>query len=94
MHLALLLLLLLSPYSCCLCCFCRIAAGFVEAGPANLVALTEGIHSKEALELVHEHMPSKPLRECGVTNLLLLLLLLLHCRRLDGGWSCQPGRAD
>lgn len=30
--------------------------GFVEAGPANLVALTEGIHSKEALELVREHM--------------------------------------
>jgi hypothetical protein len=31
-------------------------AGFVDAGPANLVALTEGIHSKEALELVREHM--------------------------------------
>ncbi|KAF6254514.1 hypothetical protein COO60DRAFT_1703295 [Scenedesmus sp. NREL 46B-D3] len=30
--------------------------GFVDAGPANLVALTEGIHSKEALELVREHM--------------------------------------
>jgi len=28
----------------------------VDAGPANLVALTEGIHSKEALELVREHM--------------------------------------
>jgi hypothetical protein len=28
----------------------------VEAAPANLVALTEGIHSKEALELVREHM--------------------------------------
>jgi hypothetical protein len=31
-------------------------AGFIDAGPANLVALTEGIHSKEALELVREHM--------------------------------------
>ncbi|WIA16709.1 hypothetical protein OEZ85_013364 [Tetradesmus obliquus] len=30
--------------------------GFVDAGPANLVALTEGIHSREALELVREHM--------------------------------------
>lgn len=30
--------------------------GFVDPGPANLVALTEGIHSKEALELVREHM--------------------------------------
>jgi hypothetical protein len=28
----------------------------VDPGPANLVALTEGIHSKEALELVREHM--------------------------------------
>lgn len=30
--------------------------GFVDVGPANLVALTEGIHSKEALELIREHM--------------------------------------
>lgn len=28
----------------------------MDPGPANLVALTEGIHSKEALELVREHM--------------------------------------
>jgi len=30
--------------------------GFVEPGPANLIALTDGIHSKEALELVREHL--------------------------------------
>lgn len=30
--------------------------GFVDPGPANLVALTEGVHSKEALELVREHL--------------------------------------
>jgi hypothetical protein len=36
----------------CVCC----RSGFIDAGPANLVALTEGIHSKEALELVREHM--------------------------------------
>lgn len=35
---------------------CCLLAGFVDPGPANLVALTEGIHSKEALELVREHM--------------------------------------
>lgn len=37
-------------------CARRCGSGFVDAGPANLVALTEGIHSKEALELVREHM--------------------------------------
>jgi hypothetical protein len=31
-------------------------AGFVDPGPANLAALTEGVHSKEALELVREHL--------------------------------------
>lgn len=31
-------------------------SGFVDPGAANLIALTEGIHSKEALELVREHM--------------------------------------
>ncbi|GBF90000.1 hypothetical protein Rsub_02706 [Raphidocelis subcapitata] len=30
--------------------------GFVDPGPANLVALTEGVHSREALELVREHL--------------------------------------
>lgn len=39
-----------------LCLYPAVCAGFVDAGPANLVALTEGIHSKEALELVREHM--------------------------------------
>lgn len=33
-----------------------VAVGFVDPGPANLVALTENLHSKEALELVREHM--------------------------------------
>jgi hypothetical protein len=32
------------------------APGFVDPGPANLVALTEGVHSKEAIELVREHL--------------------------------------
>lgn len=40
----------------CFICCSVFSAGFVDAGPANLVALTEGIHSKEALELVREHM--------------------------------------
>jgi hypothetical protein len=31
-------------------------AGVVDASPINLTALTEGIHSKEALELVKEHL--------------------------------------
>lgn len=44
----------LCPHCCCGACFP--VAGFVDPGPANLVALTEGIHSKEALELVREHM--------------------------------------
>ncbi|GAX74028.1 hypothetical protein CEUSTIGMA_g1478.t1 [Chlamydomonas eustigma] len=30
--------------------------GLVDVGPINLTALTEGIHSKEALELVKEHI--------------------------------------
>lgn len=30
--------------------------GFVDVSPTNLTALTEGIHSKEALELVKEHL--------------------------------------
>jgi hypothetical protein len=29
---------------------------FIDPGPANLVALAEGVHSKEALELVREHL--------------------------------------
>ncbi len=33
-------------------------AGFVDAPPVNLKALTEGIHSREALELVREHLMS------------------------------------
>jgi hypothetical protein len=31
-------------------------AGFVDVPSANLKALTEGVHSKEALELVREHL--------------------------------------
>ena len=31
-------------------------AGVVDVGPINLTALTEGLHSKEALELVKEHL--------------------------------------
>jgi hypothetical protein len=30
--------------------------GFVDVQPTSLTALTEGIHSKEALELVREHL--------------------------------------
>lgn len=32
--------------------------GYVDVAPTNLKALTEGIHSKEALELVREHLLS------------------------------------
>lgn len=31
-------------------------AGLVDVQPMSLTALTEGIHSKEALELVKEHL--------------------------------------
>ena len=40
----------------CLPCSPSLPVGFVEPGPANLIALTDGIHSKEALELVREHL--------------------------------------
>lgn len=33
-----------------------IMTGVVDVGPTNLTALTEGLHSKEALELVKEHL--------------------------------------
>lgn len=31
-------------------------AGFVDPPPTDLKALTEGMHTKEALELVREHL--------------------------------------
>jgi hypothetical protein len=68
--------------------------GFVDAGPTNLKALTEGIHSKEALELVREHLMSVmgPATLAQFSNVALKMskFQMAQVRRIGWGVAVTP----